>query len=316
MNSADKLSNRNDAHAFKGVHHVSVSADRAGQRLDNFLLAYLPGSPRRGLVYRLIRTGQVRVNGARAKPLQKLRVDDDIRIPPFKAVDTSPVQLSQRLLDDMRERIIYADEFQLVVDKPSGMAVHAGSGLRFGVIDLLKALYPQHPDIALIHRLDRETSGCLMAGFTRQAQVQQQQALKRGEISKRYLTLLCGKVREKHWQVDEPLLKVSAGKRSKVQVDATGKTAVTEFRVLEEYPHHTLVEAEPITGRTHQIRVHAAQLGCPVAGDSLYGQRERNPSGLDRLFLHAQSLRLNWPDDILVNVELPDALRHCLDRLS
>lgn len=302
------------------VRLVQVEADRAGQRLDNYLQHAFGGLPR-GLIYRLIRTGQVRVNGKRAKAMQKLQQGDEVRLPPVKQQPDSPVSLPASLLRTIRDALLYQDERQLVLDKPAGLAVHAGSGLQFGLIDVLQKLWPQHPDIALVHRLDRETSGCLLAGFDREALVAQQQAFRERQVEKRYLALLCGQPKEQGFSVDLPVSKISQGKRSRMMVDeAGGKPAQTVFKVLEQFRHYTLVEAEPVTGRTHQIRVHAAAIGLPVAGDPLYQKpgplKAQQRAGLERMFLHAHHLRLNWPGDILVNAPLPDTLRLFLDRLS
>ncbi len=301
------------------VRQVRVEDDRAGQRLDNFLQHALGGLPR-GLVYRLIRTGQVRVNGKRAKAMQRLLSGDEVRLPPVRQASELPVRISSELLEQLRAAVLYQDQYQLVLDKPAGLAVHAGSGLRFGVIDILRELLPQYPDVALAHRLDRATSGCLLVGFNREVLLRQQQAFRQHQLEKRYLALLCGRPETPAFEVNLPLLKSSQGKRSQMLVSEQGKPARTCFKVLEHYEHYTLVEAEPVTGRTHQIRVHAAAMGLAVAGDPLYQKpadcKAQQQSGLKRMFLHAHHLRLNWPEDILVNAPLPDSLRNFIDKQS
>ncbi len=301
------------------VRQVQVDESRAGQRLDNFLQHALGGLPR-GLLYRLIRTGQVRVNGKRAKAMQRLEHGDQVRLPPVKRQADMPIQLPATLLRTVRDSVLYQDQQQLILNKPAGLAVHAGSGLNYGLIDVMQKLWPQYPDLALAHRLDRETSGCLLAGVNRRALQAQQQAFLQHQVEKRYLALLCGRPKEHNFMVDLPLAKALRGKRSRMIVDDEGKHAVTRFKVLEQYRSYTLVEAEPVTGRTHQIRAHAANIGLPVAGDPLYQKPSavtaQRQAGLLRMFLHAHHLRLNWPQDILVNAPLPDSLRTFIDQLS
>lgn len=301
------------------VRQVQVQATRAGQRLDNFLQHAYGGLPR-GLIYRIIRTGQVRVNGKRAKPMQKLVEGDEVRLPPVKQTNDVPVRISSELVSLVKNAVLYQDEYQLVIDKPAGLAVHAGSGLNYGLIDVMQKIWPNHSELALVHRLDRDTSGCLLAGFDRRALLAQQQAFKSRQVSKRYLTLLCGRPKEQHFEVDLPLMKSAQSHRSRTIVDDAGKSALTRFKVLEQYQEYALVEAEPVTGRTHQIRVHAASIGLPVAGDQLYQMgsavKSQHKTGLTRMFLHAHYLQLNWPQDIFVNAPLPDTLRGFLDQLN
>lgn len=306
------------------VRQVQVERTRAGQRLDNFLQHAFGGLPR-GLLYRLIRTGQVRVNGKRAKAMQRLKYGDEVRLPPVKKSSEMPISIPSEWLDRIRPALLYQDDQQLVLDKPAGLAVHAGSGLHFGVIDVLKELFPQYPDIALAHRLDRETSGCLLVGFNREILLQQQQAFIEHRVNKRYMALLCGQCKQQAFEVTLPLIKSAQGKRSRMVVSDDGKSAHTRFNVLEKYQDYTLVEAEPITGRTHQIRVHAAAIGQPIAGDPLYQKtkvlKHQQTMGLERMFLHAHHLQwdreeLNRSNDILVNAPLPDNLRTFINRQS
>ena len=300
----------------QGVTYETVSRDRDGQRIDNFLRQCLDNPPR-SLIYRLLRTGQVRVNGGRVKPRHRLAEGDRVRVPPIARDGAEPARLNPAVLQQVREAILHADPYQLVVDKPAGMAAHRGSGLHFGLVDVLARLYPDHPGLALVHRLDRGTSGCMLVGLTREALVHQQAALHSGDIEKGYLVLLTGEWREQKQEVDAALKKGSTGR---VAVDASGKPALTRFHLRQRYRGFTLAEAEPVTGRTHQIRVHAAHLGFPVAGDPEYLpsktlQMQRD-LGLTRMFLHAHRLRLNWPQDIMVNAPLPDSLRDFLAQLS
>ncbi len=317
FNNFNSLMKQSSTHTQ--VRQVQVDATRAGQRLDNFLQHALGGLPR-GLLYRLIRTGQVRVNGKRAKAMQRLENGDQVRLPPVRHQVDMPLKIPQELLQSIRSAVLHEDEHQLVLNKPAGLAVHAGSGLNYGLVDVLKKLWPQYPDLALAHRLDRETSGCLLVGFNRQSLLAQQQAFRQHQVDKRYLALLCGRPREQGFMVDLRLSKAPRGKRSRMIADDQGKPAITRFKVLEQYSRYTLVEAEPVTGRTHQIRAHAAGIGLAVAGDPLYQKpgelAAQQQAGLSRMFLHAHQLRLNWPDDILVNAPLPDSLRTFINRLS
>jgi len=300
----------------QGVTYETVNRDRDGQRIDNFLRQCLDNPPR-SLIYRLLRTGQVRVNGGRVKPRHRLAEGDRVRVPPVSSSGSQPARINPAVLEQVREAILYTDPHQIVIDKPAGMAAHRGSGLHFGLVDVLARLYPDHPGLALVHRLDRGTSGCLLVGLDREALVQQQAALRSGGIEKGYLVLLSGEWREQKQEVDAPL---SKGPKGRVTVSASGKPALTRFHRRQRYRGFTLAEAEPVTGRTHQIRAHAAHLGFAVAGDPEYLPRARLQSqrdqGLARMFLHAHRLRLNWPQDIMVNAPLPDSLREFLAQLA
>ena len=300
----------------QGVTYETVSRDRDGQRIDNFLRHCLDNPPR-SLIYRLLRTGQVRVNGGRVKPRHRLAEGDRVRVPPVRSNGSQAPRVNATVLEQVRAAILYADRHQIVVDKPAGMAAHRGSGLHFGLVDVLMQLYPSQPGLALVHRLDRGTSGCMLAGLDREALVEQQAALRSGGIEKGYLALLTGEWREQKQEVDAPLHK---GRKGRVAVSEAGKPALTRFHLLQRYQGFTLAEAEPVSGRTHQIRVHAAHMGFPIAGDAEYLapqllSRQRD-LGLGRMFLHAHRLRMNWPEDIVVNAPLPDSLRDFLAQLS
>jgi len=301
------------------VQHVIIDDERAGQRLDNFLLQHLHRHTPRSLVYRLIRSGQVRINGGRRKPMYKLQQGDKVRIPPVRQLSPDQVNIAPELLQQLRKSILYRDADQLVVDKPAGLAVHAGSGVSFGLVDVLKQLLTRSPDLALAHRLDRDTSGCVLVGLNRPALVQQQQDLKQHRLGKHYLALVVGAPREDLLEVDLPLAKHAAGDRSKMYVDENGKQALTRFKLLQRYGDYSLVQAEPITGRTHQIRVHALAAGMPLAGDRLYLAEDARGRSLQqrlsRLFLHASELHLRWPEDTIVHAPLPEPLRAFLDQL-
>jgi len=305
-----------------GVRLVEIDEHAEGQRLDNFLIAHLKGVPRTW-VYRVLRKGEVRVNKGRCKPAYRLQVGDQVRIPPVRQAERQTGSPPENQKNKIIESIVYEDNLLLILNKPAGLAVHGGSGLSHGVIEILRAARPGAPFLELAHRLDRETSGCLMLAKRRGALTRLQELQRGGRIEKRYLALLAGRVRKGAWRADMPLKKntLQGGERV-VRVDPQGKAAVTRFKVLRRFADATLIEATLETGRTHQIRVHAAANGTPILGDPKYGDEAANRRfrdlGLRRLFLHAVSLRLEWPDagsDFTIEAPLPDELRSLLERL-
>lgn len=310
--------------AAPAVRRVRVEADRAGQRLDNFLLGQLKGAPR-SLVYRLLRSGQVRVDGRRARPDLRLAGGEEVRIPPVRLGEAAPVAgPPPALLARIGAAIVFEDENLLALNKASGIASHGGSGVSFGAIELLRALRPGQ-SLELVHRLDRDTSGLLLIAKRRQALSQLQALLREGGgIEKRYLTLLVGRLPDGVLEVDQPLRKAALqGGERMVRTDAGGKPSVSRFRVLERRGGHSYCEVAIATGRTHQIRVHAAHLGHPVAGDDKYGDREANRrlrerTGLKRLFLHAACLEFALDSGrrpYLLNAPLPPDLAGVLEAL-
>jgi len=310
-----------------GVRVVRVSADRAGQRLDNFLLGQLKGAPR-SLVYKIVRSGQVRVNGGRAKAERKLEAGDEVRVPPVRLAEegarSAPPEAFMKRLE---AAIVYEDERLLALNKPSGVASHGGSGISHGAIETLRALRPGTM-LELVHRLDRDTSGLLIVAKKR-AVLRELQALLREDhgagIDKRYLALLVGRMPDGVMSVDAPLhVGLRQGGERHVQVNAIGKPSVSHFKVLERRGGHSFCEVRIETGRTHQIRVHAQHIGHPVAGDDKYGDAEagrrlREQAGLKRLFLHAASLSFRLEDGkvpYLLNAPLAPELAAVLDRLG
>lgn len=282
------------------VRWLEVGLDDAGQRIDNFLFAHLKGVPK-SRVYRLLRKGEVRVNKGRIRAHYRIQAGDVIRIPPLQVdPEASAVIVPKGLAKKLESRIIYEDACLLALNKPAGMAVHGGSGLQGGFIECLRQIRPKEKSLELVHRLDKETSGCLLIARRKQVLRQLHEMFRENDIDKRYMALLSGQWKEHFKRVDAPLRKfVQRGGERFVRVSREGKDSVTEFRCLEVFSDATLVEARLLTGRTHQIRVHAAHMGYPIAGDARYGNKEINQQwqrkGLKRLFLHAWRLAFTHP---------------------
>ncbi|HJE28602.1 MAG TPA: 23S rRNA pseudouridine(955/2504/2580) synthase RluC [Pseudomonas nitrititolerans] len=293
------------------VQMLEVSPEFAGQRIDNFLRNQLKGVPKT-LIYRILRKGEVRVNKGRIKPEYKLQAGDVVRVPPLRLAERDePAPLAQGLLERLEAAIVYEDKALIVLNKPAGIAVHGGSGLSYGVIEALRQLRPDAKELELVHRLDRDTSGLLMVAKKRSMLRHLHQELRGDGVDKRYMALVRGRWETGKKQVSAPLLKntLRSGERM-VEVTDEGKEALTLFRVLRRFGDFaTLVEARPVTGRTHQIRVHARHAGHAIAGDSKYGDedfsREIRELGGKRLFLHAYGLKVPLPDGGELNLEAP-----------
>lgn len=310
------------------VQLVEISADHAGQRIDNYLIRHLNGVPK-SLVYRIVRKGEVRVNKGRIKPDYRLKEGDIVRVPPVRQAEKKASgKAPDAMLRLIESRILFEDKRILILNKPSGLAVHGGSGLSFGLIEVLRELRPNDKNLELVHRLDRDTSGCLIIAKKRSALRRLHEQLREGTMDKRYMTLLKGKWKGRSKWVDAPLLKnvIQSGERL-VFVDARGKEARTQFIPYSIGEDASLMSVKLDTGRTHQIRVHAQHLGLPIAGDTKYGDdeynRELKNKGFKRLFLHAFSLKFHLPDtetgeDIPISVEAPldDALVNVLNKLK
>lgn len=297
-------SSKNNPGIKNTVKEISVSEEDVGQRIDNFLCRVLKGLPK-SLIYKLLRKGAVRVNKGRKKPEYRLQAGDIVRIPPV-TIDNPPAdktELARKMnLDWLESAILYEDQSMLVISKPSGIAVHSGSGIPVGLIEALKANISEYRNIELVHRLDRETSGCLMLAKKKSVLRELQQQLREGKIGKYYQLLVKGR-----WHLGDKTVSAALanqqlqGGERMVKVDQQhGKEAVTVFKLLETYANASLLKARLITGRTHQIRVHAAHLLKPIAGDSKYGDKlfnrtMRDETGLKRLFLHACEVQFNLP---------------------
>jgi 23S rRNA pseudouridine955/2504/2580 synthase len=306
------------------VQHLEVTAEEAGQRLDNYLQRHLGGLPR-SRVYRVIRKGEVRVNGHRVGPELRLKVHDRIRVPPVRVLPPPGTgrRPSSQLMQLIKQGIIHEDERLLVLDKPAGIAVHGGSGVSFGVIEVLRALKPEE-SLELVHRLDRDTSGCLLVAKRAAALRTLHGLLREGLFDKRYLALVRGRWGLGAKRIDVPLrTDTRVGGERTVRAAAAGKLAVSEFRPVQFFGRTaTLMEVTLHTGRTHQIRVHAAHAGHPVAGDEKYGDAAFNSAlaalGLRRMFLHAHSVGFTWPQgaEFSVNTPLPPDLGAVLEELA
>lgn len=311
------------------VSQAIISEDEQGQRLDNFLLRICKGVPK-SHVYRILRSGEVRVNSKRCEASYRLQLGDVLRIPPVRiAQKAEEVVAGAEFKAELP--ILYEDEAMLVIDKPAGIAVHGGSGVSFGVIEALRRQRPQARFLELAHRLDRETSGILLVGKKRSALVALHDMFREGGAGaggrgadKRYLVLVSGRWMDPVRNVRLPLLKylLDSGER-RVRVAEDGKASHTVFRLLARWANFSLLEAELKTGRTHQIRVHLAHLGFPIAGDEKYGDFSLNKAlprtGLKRMFLHAWRMRLPHPlggEALSLEAPLPEGLQGFLQQLS
>lgn len=294
------------------VYRVKVKEQYENQRIDNFLTRHIKGVPK-SHIYRILRKGEVRVNKKRIKPDYRVQVGDEIRIPPLRLgpapTVSSPNENLQKILGS---RILYEDKGLLIINKPAGLAVHGGSGISLGLIEALRFMRPKDSELELVHRLDRETSGCLLLAKKPSVLKELHELLRqKNGVEKCYLALVKGYWPKTLHIVDESLHKFQlvSGERM-VKVDPEGKSSVTEFRVIQRFADSTLVEAKPLTGRTHQIRVHALHAGHPVLGDEKYGDKEVNKHyrqlGLKRLFLHAVRVSFTLPSfGQKISVEAP-----------
>lgn len=306
---------------FPHVQWLYIDSNCQGQRIDNFLLRVLKGVPK-SKIYNILRRGEVRVNKGRIKPNYRLCTGDEVRIPPIRQGSSAiAFQPSTKLLQTLRTAILLEDDDVLVLNKPSGLAVHKGSGVEGGVIEALRVLYPDQ-FLELAHRLDRETSGCLLLAKNPIILRTIQQALQSSQSHKRYLTLVRGR-----WQLGTKTVSLALRKNTLrsgerlVRVDPKGKPAQSRFKAVSNGPGASLLEVSIATGRTHQIRVHAASLGHPIAGDNKYGEPGFNQYlrtlGLRRLFLHAQHLSLNLEGrDLSVDAPLAEDLEPVLQQLK
>ncbi|WP_122033940.1 23S rRNA pseudouridine(955/2504/2580) synthase RluC [Aliivibrio sp. EL58] len=292
------------------VQFVEIDDDFAGQRIDNFLLARLKNVPK-SMIYRIVRKGEVRVNKKRIKPEYKIQEGDIVRVPPVKLPESTAPELPNVKLakvSELESCIIYEDDHLLILNKPSGTAVHGGSGLKFGAIEALRALRPEARFLELVHRIDRDTSGILLIAKKRSALRRLQEQFRNKTVQKYYFALVMGEWKSTCKVVNAPLLKNEVN--SIVRVNPNGKPSETRFKILEKFEQATLIQASPITGRTHQIRVHAQYTGHPIGWDDRYGDRRfdaySGKFGLDRLFLHAANIKFTHPStEELMDISAP-----------
>lgn len=305
------------------VQFIDISEDIAGQRIDNFLINRLKHIPK-SLIYRILRKGEVRVNKKRIKPEYKLQAQDVVRLPPLQlpvvAEKAAPSTKLSRVAS-LEQCVIYEDEHLLILNKPSGTAVHGGSGLSFGAIEAMRALRPEAHFLELVHRIDRDTSGILLIAKKRSALRHLQAQFREKTVRKYYLALVMG-----HWpnqlkRVTAPLLKNETN--SIVRVNPNGKPSETHFTIVERFNEATLVKASPVTGRTHQIRVHAQYSGHPLAWDDRYGDPRFDAYtkrfGIERLFLHAASIQFSHPKNeqkMVIDAPLDSQLQKALAKLK
>ena len=306
------------------VQFVDIDEDMAGQRIDNFLRNQLKNIPK-SVIYRILRKGEVRVNKKRVKAEYKLAAGDVVRVPPVTVSvedeqPAAPVSTNLQKVAELESCILYEDDHMLVLNKPSGTAVHGGSGLKFGAIEALRALRPQARFLELVHRIDRDTSGILLVAKKRSALRHLQAQFREKTIQKYYFALVMGKWEAKCKAVNAPLLKNDVN--SIVRVNPQGKPSETRFKILESFKEATLIQASPITGRTHQIRVHVQYMGHPIAWDDRYGDPRfdayTSQFGIKRLFLHAANIKFIHPGSeqtMEINAPLDKNLENALGKL-
>ena len=288
----------------KKAKSVIISSDNAGQRLDNFLISYIKNVPRKH-IYKLIRTGQVRINSSRSKPSSKLNINDKVRIPPISLTESLKPTINKDQIKIMEEKLIYEDKNIIVFNKPSSFSVHSGTNTGYGLIDVIRKFRKDFGRLDLLHRLDKETSGCIIITKSYESLKIFQKKIKNKEINKKYLCLVKGR-----WNTK---IKSSTHKltRNSKTVDAE-----THFKVIKYYKNSTLLEAELITGRYHQIRKHCEILNHPIIGDKKYGDRALNKlykeRGLSRIFLHANQIKFYLNKEIRVECPLPPELESFL----
>jgi 23S rRNA pseudouridine955/2504/2580 synthase len=307
------------------VSYLEATEGDAGQRIDNYLTRHMKGAPR-SLIYRILRTGQVRVNGRRTKPDYRLVEGDRVRLPPLhREPQAETKQPSKSLREFVAASVIHEDRDLIVINKPSGVAVHGGSGQSFGVIEALRAVHPELRELELVHRLDRDTSGCLLVAKRRAVLRDLHALLRERAMTKTYLALVLGRWPFGAKTIDLPLkTNLKQGGERVVRVHAEGQEAVSTFTPMQHFGKlATLLSVSIGTGRTHQIRVHASHAGHPIAGDDKYGDREREKAlkdyGLQRMFLHAQTLsfrRRDMPEPFEISAPLPSDLQSVLDKLA
>ena len=302
------------------VNLIDIDDDQAGQRIDNFLVKHLKGVPK-SHIYRLLRSGQVRVNSGRKKPHYKLQAGDKLRIPPVRISENQEGVIPDAVQRTLKNAIIFENDDIIAINKPSGIAVHKGSGLQFGVIEAFRKILPEQT-LELVHRIDRETSGCLLLAKNRRVLAALHELLRREKINhieKTYLALLNGQWPHGRKRVDTGISKIKRGGEHIMQVDKSGDRAISHFEPIEVFQNCSLMKVTIETGRTHQIRVHAQHCEHPIIGDSKYGDKQANQTfrqlDFKRLFLHAQKLYLPLDTEITIEAPLSDDIEKLLQHL-
>lgn len=304
-----------DVASYQGVSWFEVDEHQAEQRIDNFLFNRLKGVPK-SRIYRLIREGQVRVNKKRVKAESRLSAGDQVRVAPirYEQKSVNDVPVSDKMAQSLLTRIVYEDEGLIVINKPSGLAVHGGSGVNFGLIEILRTAL-QKPYLELIHRIDRDTSGLLMVAKKRSVLKKLQDFLREHRIQKYYIALVKGEVTLNKQLIDAPLLRYElANGERRVRVSKEGKASQTRWEVLQRFVGATLVQASPLSGRTHQIRVHGLSIGHPLLGDDKYGHQTASIIDAHRLCLHA--LRLEIPEYPIIESDFPEDIYQIMQKLK
>ena len=305
------------------VQYLTVDPEYQGQRIDNYLIRVLKGVPK-SQIYRILRKGEVRINKGRTKPHYRVQTGDQIRVPPLRLAESTSPRISPRSIEDLAQAVLYEDKRVIIINKPYGMAVHGGSGVSAGVIEAMRQWRSDLPYLELVHRLDRETSGCLILAKKRSALRQLHEQLREADMHKRYLAIVQGPWERGEYRIDKPLHKnvLRSGERV-VRISDSGKAAISVFKPLLVRSAASLMEVQILTGRTHQIRVHAAYLGHAVGGDEKYGDdgfnRYLKSLGGQRMFLHARSLEFELTEphtEIAVNAPLDAQFEHMLEKLN
>ncbi len=291
------------------VKKITIPSGQEGQRLDNYLRKLLPGVPN-SLIYKIIRDGQVRVNSGRVRPLYRLKTDDIVRIPPV-SIDSKPEFISRALIKDLKKIVLYEDEDFMVVNKPAGIAVHSGTNIKNDIISSLRTM-EKYKNLSLVHRLDKNTSGCLILAKNYHTASKLGKTFQSSNIEKHYLSLLAGTLKGDKIAIDQPIMKNRNNHENSVSISDKGKAALSYITLLKQFKECCLVDINIKTGRMHQIRVHAASIDQPVCGDTKYGHVETNKllrnHGLKRMFLHSKKISFYFKQQHDIEAPTPEDL--------
>ena len=299
------------------VKKITINPDQEGQRVDNFLRKLLPGVPN-SLIYKIIRDGQVRVNSGRIKPLYRLKPKDIVRIPPV-SIDCAPEIISSNLIKNIRSNILFENSDFFVINKPPGIAVHSGTKIKHDIISSLKSLN-KYKNIALVHRLDKNTSGCLIISKNYHTASTLGKIFKENNVNKQYIALLSGQLKSKNIAINQPLLRERQNYKNSITISKEGKPSSSVLTLKHQFKSSCLVDINIMTGRTHQIRVHSSSIGNPVCGDTKYGDVKINKQlrlfGLKRMFLHAQKISFFYKKNYIFEAKLPEDLSNVVKNLK